>query len=54
MEAIVDEDVVAEGWVVRRGRRVVFGQAEARAARSGRLVATAVLTYNVSPPPPAG
>jgi uncharacterized protein (TIGR00369 family) len=51
MEAVVDSDVVAEGWVVRRGRRVVFGQAEARAASTGRLVATSVLTYNVSPPP---
>ena len=50
MEAVVDEDVVAEGWVVRRGRRVVFGQAEARGADTGRLVATAVLTYNVAPP----
>lgn len=50
MEAVVDSDVVAEGWVVRRGRRVVFGQAEARAARTGRLAASAVLTYNVTPP----
>ena len=49
-EALVDDDAVAEGWVVRRGGRVVFGQAEARAARTGRLIATSVLTYNVSPP----
>lgn len=48
MEALVDDDAVAEGWVTRRGRRVVFGQAEARAASTGRLVATSVLTYNVS------
>jgi uncharacterized protein (TIGR00369 family) len=51
MEAVVDSDMVAEGWVVRRGKRVVFGQAEARAATTGRLPATAVLTYNVAPPP---
>jgi uncharacterized protein (TIGR00369 family) len=51
MEALLSDDAVAEGWVVRRGRRVVFGQAEARAASSGRLIATSVLTYNVSPPP---
>lgn len=51
MEALLEDDAVAEGWVVRRGRRVVFGQAEARAASSGRLIATSVLTYNVSPPP---
>ncbi len=30
MEGVIDSDVVAEGWVVRRGRRVVFGQAEAQ------------------------
>jgi uncharacterized protein (TIGR00369 family) len=51
MEAVVDSDVVAEGWVVRRGKRVVFGQAEARVASTGRLAATAVLTYNVAPAP---
>ena len=51
LEALQEDDAVAEGWVVRRGRRVVFGQAEARAASTGRLVATSVLTYNVSPPP---
>jgi len=51
MDALVEDDAVAEGWVVRRGRRVVFGQAEARAAATGRLIATSVLTYNVSPPP---
>lgn len=51
MEALVDDDAVAEGWVVRRGRRTVFGQSEARAASSGRLIAASVLTYNVSPPP---
>jgi len=53
MEALLEDDAVAEGWVVRRGRRVVFGQAEARAATTGRLIATSVLTYNVSPPPAA-
>jgi uncharacterized protein (TIGR00369 family) len=51
LEAIVDDDAVAEGWIVRRGKRIVFGQAEARAASSGRLVATCALTYNVSLPP---
>jgi len=51
LEALLEDDAVAEGWVVRRGRRVVFGQAEARAATTGRLVATSVLTYNVSPAP---
>jgi len=47
--AVADEDVVAEGWVTRRGRRVVFCESEAVGARSGRLIAKSVLTYNVSP-----
>ena len=46
--AVKDEDVVAEGWVTRRGRSVVFCESEAVAAKSGRLVAKSVLTYNVS------
>jgi uncharacterized protein (TIGR00369 family) len=50
MGAVTGGDVVAEGWVVRRGRRIVFGQAEARAGDSGELVATAMLTYHVTPP----
>jgi uncharacterized protein (TIGR00369 family) len=50
LRPIVDDDVVAEGWVVQRGRRTVFGRSEASAATSGELVATAVLTYNVSAP----
>jgi uncharacterized protein (TIGR00369 family) len=49
MDGVSGGDVVAEGWVVRRGRRIVFGQAEARAVESGRLVATAILTYHVTP-----
>jgi uncharacterized protein (TIGR00369 family) len=51
LEALLEEDCIAEGWIVRQGRRIVFGQAEARAADTGRLVATSVLTYHVSPPP---
>jgi uncharacterized protein (TIGR00369 family) len=42
------EDAVAEGWVVRRGRRTVFCESEAYGARSGALVAKSVLTYNVA------
>jgi uncharacterized protein (TIGR00369 family) len=44
-----DEDVVAEGWVTRRGRSVVFGESEARGADGGRLIGKAVLTFNVAP-----
>jgi uncharacterized protein (TIGR00369 family) len=46
------EDAVAEGWVVRRGRRTVFCESEVYAADTGRLVAKSVLTYNVVPPKP--
>jgi uncharacterized protein (TIGR00369 family) len=49
--AVKDEDVIAEGWVTRRGRSVVFGESEAVGADSGRLIAKSVLTYNVSSPP---
>jgi uncharacterized protein (TIGR00369 family) len=48
---VKDEDVVAEGWVTKRGRSVVFCESEAVGASSGRLIARSVLTYNVSPAP---
>jgi uncharacterized protein (TIGR00369 family) len=44
---IGEEDAVAEGWVVKRGRSIVFCDAEVRAA-SGTLAATATLVYKVS------
>jgi uncharacterized protein (TIGR00369 family) len=47
--AVKDEDVVAEGWVTKRGRTVVFCESEAIGASSGRVVAKSVLTYNVTP-----
>ena len=49
--AVKDEDVVAEGWVTKRGRTVVFCESEALGATTGRLIARSVLTYNVSPAP---
>lgn len=49
LRPVRDEDVIAEGWVVRRGRSIVFGRSEASGADSGELAATAVLTYNVRP-----
>ena len=49
--AVKDEDVVAEGWVTKRGRSVVFCESEAVGASTGRLIARSVLTYNVSPAP---
>ena len=49
--AVKDEDVIAEGWVTKRGRSVVFCESEAVGATSGRLIAKSVLTYNVSAAP---
>lgn len=48
--ALTDEDAVAEGWVTKRGRSVVFCESEAFGATSGRRIAKSVLTYNVSAP----
>jgi uncharacterized protein (TIGR00369 family) len=45
---LVEEDAVAEGWVVRRGRSVVFCEAEAVGGTSGKTIARSLLTYNVS------
>jgi len=47
MAAVVEEDVVAEGWIVKRGRSTVFCRAEVLAAKAG-LVATGTLVYKVS------
>jgi uncharacterized protein (TIGR00369 family) len=46
--AVKDEDIVAEGWITKRGRSVVFCESEAVGAVSGRMIARSVLTYNVS------
>ena len=50
LSALVGEDAVAEGWVVKRGRRTVFVEAEAIGATSGALIARSMLAYAVSPP----
>jgi uncharacterized protein (TIGR00369 family) len=46
--AVIGEDAVAEGWVVRRGRSVVFCEAEVRSDR-GALAATGSVVYKVDP-----
>lgn len=46
--ALVQEDAVAEGWVTRRGRSIVFCDAVAVGATSGKVIAKASLTYHVS------
>jgi uncharacterized protein (TIGR00369 family) len=50
LAALVQEDGLAEGWVVRRGRTTVFCEAELIGAGSGKLIARSLLTYNVSTP----
>lgn len=53
--AVRRQDAVAEGWVEKRGRSIVFCRVEVRTAR-GDLAATASLIYKVSastPQPPA-
>jgi uncharacterized protein (TIGR00369 family) len=50
MSALVDDDAVAEGWVVRRGRTTVFCEAEVRATLTDKIVARSMLTYQVSAP----
>jgi uncharacterized protein (TIGR00369 family) len=47
LAAIVDDDLVAEGWVSQRGRQIVFCDAEVRNG-AGALAATGTLTYKVS------
>lgn len=42
-------DAVAEGWVTKRGRSIVFTQAEVKDAE-GRVVATGTATYSVKTP----
>lgn len=49
MGAVIQEDAVAEGWVVKRGRSTVFLRAEVRTEKSG-LVAAGTLVYKVSKP----
>ena len=49
--AIREEDAVAHGWVVRRGKSVVFCEAVVVSA-SGAPAATGSLVYSVRPKPP--
>lgn len=50
MSALIGEDAIGEGWVVKRGRSVVFCEAEMFGATSGKMIARSILTYNVSFP----
>jgi uncharacterized protein (TIGR00369 family) len=46
--ALVEEDAIGEGWIVQRGRSVVFCEADVVGATSGRRLARGLLTYKVS------
>lgn len=50
LSALRNEDAVAEGWVVQRGRSIVFCEAEVIGARSGAVIARGQMTYKVSQP----
>lgn len=45
-----ETDLVAEGWIVKRGRSIVFCQAEVRSDPAGEQVAEGWLTYRVVAP----
>jgi len=49
MAAVRDEDVLAQGWVVKRGRTVVYCESQIHTV-SGLLAAAATTTYSVTPP----
>ncbi len=50
LAAAVGTDLVAEGWITRRGRSVLFCQAEVVAVDTGEVVAEGWMTYKVSQP----
>lgn len=49
LAGLTEGDAIAEGWVVRQGKRTVFGQSEAFDT-SGRLLAKAITTFSVRLP----
>jgi acyl-coenzyme A thioesterase PaaI-like protein len=51
LDTVRQEDLVAEGWVTKRGRKVVFCEVEVRTATAVK-VATGHLLYIVADPPP--
>lgn len=46
---VVGQDAIAEGWTIKRGRSIVFCQAEVF-SEDGTLTTTASLTYKLGPP----
>ena len=47
MDAMIAEDAVAEGWIVKRGGSIIFCAAEVVGADTGRLLAQGTLTYKL-------
>ena len=47
---VTNKNLVAEGWITRRGRSILFCQAEVRAVDTGEVVAEGWMTYKVSAP----
>jgi len=50
LSAATATDLVAEGWVTRRGRSMLFVAAEVRGVDTDAVVAEGWMTYKVSPP----
>ena len=46
--ALVKEDAIAEGWVTKRGRSVVFCESEVFGRTSGKRIARGYMTYSLS------
>ena len=46
--ALVKEDAIAEGWVTKRGRSVVFCESEVFGRTSGKRIARGYMTYSIS------
>jgi len=49
LDAIRNEDVIAEGWVTQRGRSIVFCRAECWGSDTGTTAATGDVTYKIRP-----
>ena len=46
--ALIKEDAIAEAWVTKRGRSVVFCESEVMGRTSGKRIARGFMTYNIS------
>ena len=46
--ALIKEDAIAEGWVTKRGRSIVFCESEVFGRTSGKRIARGYMTYSIS------